>query len=82
MVRKVLQLEMRQKKENGKHLSEVIADFEMIKSAGTMNSSTTVAGLKQLIHVAEKGAVGRVRLGEEGMLLSLLIYVLCRLLYT
>lgn len=77
MVRKVMQLEMREKKQNGKQLSEAIADFEMIKSIGTINSSTTVTGLKQLISIAGRGFLSRVRLGEEGMsfFLHLLINV-------
>ena len=41
-----------EKKQNGKQLSEAIADLKMIKSAGTMNSAPTVAGLKQLISIA------------------------------
>eukprot|EP01036_Dinobryon_divergens_P025168 gene25168-33691_t len=66
MVRKVMQLEMREKKQNGKQLSEAITDFEMIKSAGTINSSPTVAGLKQLISIASRGSLSRIHLEKEG----------------
>jgi hypothetical protein len=40
-----------EKKQNGKQASEAIADFEMIKSAGTINS------LKQLISIASRGSL-------------------------
>lgn len=67
MVRKVLQAEMRAKKQTGRQISDIVADFDLIKSAGTVTASTAVAGLKNLNSVAEKGKASRTILREKGI---------------